>query len=112
MPRRHPDDGQEAYLAEAAGMMALARGRLTEIEETKDAAKMRELIELLVTRIIVETEVIQTGGPRRKKAATGRLTLAFSPDSAAVSAKGWRGARRSRSRASSWRCGASTAGSG
>jgi site-specific DNA recombinase len=78
-------DAHEAYLANAAAMLSRAQGRLAEIEATGDLAAMREQVELLVPRIIVETEIVGADRRGRRKQATVRLTLAFRDEPASVS---------------------------
>jgi len=81
-------EAQEAYLSDAASMLARVRGRVQQIEEENDWAAKRDLIELLVPRMIVRTEITgTTPGGRRRKDTRVALTLAFRSDSAVVSGR-------------------------
>jgi site-specific DNA recombinase len=65
---------QEAHLADAAVMLRSLRDRIEEIERTGDVAAMREVVSLLVRRVVIETE-----GEGRRRQATARIVFAFSP---------------------------------
>ena len=68
----------EAYLADVGAMLAQIRGRVEEIEAKNDRAAMRELVELLVPRIVLRTELIGQKRVRQQKRISLQLTLAFS----------------------------------
>ena len=77
----------EAYLSDVGAALAQMHGSVDEIEETNDWQRKRQLIELLVPRMIVRTEITGTtpGGRRRKKTRLC-LTLAYREKEAVVSA--------------------------
>ena len=68
--------------------------RATEIEATNDRAAMRELIELLVHSITVQTEAVGTDrSGRTVNKTTALLRLAFANDVTVVSPKSSRGSK-------------------
>jgi site-specific DNA recombinase len=102
----------EAYLSDVGSALGKMQDRVEEIERTNDTAAMRELIELLVPHIVLQTEMLSGGKVRQRKQASLRLTLAYRSESTVVSIKHWPGARRWKRPASSSRSGGSTVGSG
>jgi site-specific DNA recombinase len=77
---------QEAYLSDVGVALARMRGRVEEIERTDDRQAKRQLIELLVPRIVIRTEFAGTTPTgRRRKRAKAHLTLAFAHATAVVS---------------------------
>lgn len=57
-------------------MLARMRDRLEEIEASNDRGAMRELVELLVPRIVIQTELLGPTSPRRKR-VPARVEVAF-----------------------------------
>lgn len=76
----------EAYLSDVGAALARMQGRMDEIERTNDRAAMRQQIELLAPRILVDTEIVgATPTGRQIKKTTARVTLAYRSDPVVVS---------------------------
>jgi site-specific DNA recombinase len=78
---------QEAYLSDVGAALVRMRGRVEEIEAANDRVAMRELIELLVPKMVLRTEAVGQKRIRQQKRVTLDLSLAFSPEREVVSIK-------------------------
>jgi site-specific DNA recombinase len=78
---------QEAHLSEVGAGLSRMRERVEEIERTDDRAGKRYLIELLVSKLEIETEPlgVKEGGRRQRNAVRARVRLAFRAEPAVVS---------------------------
>ena len=67
---------------------------MEEIERTNDRAAMRDQIELLAPRIVIQTDIVGTTPTGRHiKKTTALVTLAYRPDPVAVSVTSGPGTR-------------------
>jgi site-specific DNA recombinase len=80
-------EAAEAHLSEVAVTMATMRGQLADIEATDDRVGKRRMVELLVSRLEIETEPlgVRAGGQRRRNVTRLRLRLALARESSVVS---------------------------
>ena len=77
-------EAAEAQLTEVATLLGALREEIAEIEATEDRARMRQIIELLVTRIAVRTH-----GAGRAMNAEVTITYAFTPRRSVVTGSEW-----------------------
>ena len=82
----------EAHLTNTAMALAQLRERVEEIERTGDLPAKREVIELLVSRILIHTE---PAAPRKHKRATVTITYAYQEPRAVAVDSATASARRS-----------------
>jgi len=75
----------ESHMTEARLLLTQLHTRLAEIEQTQDFAVMRQVVEVLVRTLRIDTH---EGATPRRKHATVTITYAFSPQSVAVSSTG------------------------
>ena len=80
----------EAYLSDVGAALLQMRERVAEIEKTNDRAAMREQIELLAPRIVMQTEIVGMAKVRLRKRLSVGLTLAFRSEVAVVPLTGRR----------------------
>lgn len=75
----------EAYLSDVGAALAQMRGRLAEIEASQDRAEMRAVIELIVTRLVLHTELLGVVNVRMRKRVELEIGLAFQEERSIVS---------------------------
>ena len=85
--QRNLAEAFESHYTEATTLLMSLRERLEEIERTNDLALKRQVIELLVAGIRVDT-TLMPGPKRAKKQATITITYTFGPRHEVVSATG------------------------
>ena len=73
---------QEAHLAGAAALLSTLGDHIEDIERHNDIAAMRDVVRLLVRRIVIRTE--EDG---RRKRATATAVFAFNPASPSSSSE-------------------------
>jgi hypothetical protein len=72
----------ESHMTEARLLLTQLHTRLAEIEQTQDVTVMRQVVEVLVRNLRIDTH---EGATPRRKQATVTIPYAFSPHSVAVS---------------------------
>lgn len=71
---------QRAYLTDLAALLARFAERVAEIDATDDRAGKREMIDVLVRRVVVRTEILGLARVRRRKRTSVDVVLTWDDD--------------------------------